>query len=77
MNYVTISRYWRRPHIEVEVTTKKLELRMAMTDFRAALVEELGAPWSWMTKKQLDAKLQTAIDKVVEKVKQESAKVMR
>ena len=77
MEYVTISRHWRKPEIHTTVTTKEIALSIKLEDYLSALVEELGSPWSIMTKAQLAEKLRVASATVVSKVKRESTKVMR
>ena len=39
--YVTISRKWNRPNIEITVTIEDISLRMSMDDFTEALKAEL------------------------------------
>ena len=69
---VTITRLWHRPEIHIRVSPEGIQLELPMTDFLEALSHELG--WTALvTKKQLAA----AMEKVVQGIKDESAKVVK
>ena len=69
---VTITRLWHRPEIHTRVSLQGIQLELPLEDFLEALSQELS--WlTWVTRAQLAA----AAEKVVEGVKQESAKVVQ
>ena len=73
---VTISRQWKNPKIVTKVSNKGIKLSMNMTDFAEALKEEIG-PVTWIVKKAtFDANLDRAIKAIIDKVKQETTKVI-
>ena len=69
---VTVSRLWERPEIHTRVSLQGIQLELPLEDFLEALSQELS--WlTWVTR----AQLAEAAEKVVEGVKQESAKVVQ
>ena len=76
MEQVTITREWHKPEILTKVSDKEISLALNLADYLLALCEEFGSPTFVLTKATLLAKVQEASDKVVAKVKLESAKVI-
>jgi len=73
---ITISRKWNNPKIEITVDVKSISLRMDMEDFKEALKSEVGSI-TWTFKKDtFDTMLDEAITRVIEGVKEESAKAV-
>jgi hypothetical protein len=75
MEFLTISKHWNHPQIEVDFSSKTISLRMKMADFKHALLEELGSPALMFTRDALSKAVDQAVETIVAKVKQESAKV--
>lgn len=69
MKRVVISRKWAKPQIEAFVTDTEVGSSMALEDFLAALVEEMGAPTMLMTKAQLLSRMLAVKDKVTTEMK--------
>ena len=73
---VTISRYWDNPKITTVITPAFISLSIDMEDFVTALKQEIGSV-TWTFKKEtFDKQLDEAIRVVLEKVKEESIKVV-
>ena len=74
--FITISRKWDNPKIEVTITNEDISLIMDMEDFKTALKQEIGSI-TWTFKKDTFNKmLDEAIQRVISGVKEESAKVI-
>lgn len=73
---VTITRHWSSPEIAIKISDELISLSISLEDYEKALAEELGNPALLLTNKQLKDKLILASRKVIEKVKEESAKVV-
>jgi hypothetical protein len=73
---VTISRYWDNPKINIVVDSDLISLSIGIEDFYVALLEEVGQIATTLTKKQMLDKLKKAGNIVVEKIKEESIKVI-
>lgn len=76
MEQVTITREWHQPQITTTVTSKEISLSFDLGDYLLALAEEVGNPALLMTQGSLLKRMQEASDRVVAKVKLESAKVV-
>jgi len=73
---VTISRYWNNPKITTSISSEGISLQTDLTDFIEALILELG-PVTWViTDKQFRDRLDKAVTTVIEKIKEESIKVV-
>jgi len=70
---VTISRKWNKPDITTTLNEQEIKLEMALDDFLKALRTELG----WRGSMLSDTAFNTAVETVLEGVKEESAKVVR
>jgi hypothetical protein len=71
---VTISRRWNNPKVETVITDDSISLTISIEDFATALKKEVGSvTWKIGT---IDAQIDAAIDRVLEGVKEESAKVV-
>lgn len=73
---LTVSRHWNSPTIHSIVSGEGIALALAWDDVVKALASELYAQGRWWSKDQLDSKLHQAAKKVLEKIKEESAKVV-
>ena len=73
---VTVTREWHNPQINIHVTHLDIKLDITLDDFLKAIVEEAGNPTMLLTKAQLLARLEKAAEVVVDKVKQESIKIV-
>ena len=66
---VTVSRHWNNPQILSKVNLQGIVIGMLMKDFITALKLEMGVDVS-------DKKIDDGINKVLEKMKEESSKVI-
>ena len=74
--FVTISRYWMNPQITTALTEDGISLQIGFDDFIQALREEIG-PVTWTFKADTwDKQFADAVTRVIERVKEESAKVV-
>jgi hypothetical protein len=73
---LTISRHWHAPEIYSQVSGEGIAIALAWDDVVKALIEELYAQGRWMSKTQLEQKVQQAAKNVLDKVKEESHKVV-
>lgn len=73
---VTISKHWNNPKISTVVNFEGIEMAMELDDFCQALADEIG-PITWVFRDAtFRSKFETAKQKVLSKVKEESAKVV-
>jgi hypothetical protein len=73
---VTISRYWGYPKVNTIITDEFIGLRISLENFTKALKEEIGSV-TWVVRKEtFDERLDQAVMRVLEKVKQESVKIV-
>lgn len=72
---VTISRYWHEPAIRTVVTSEGISLSTPVEDFLTALAQEMG-PTAAMTRASLTKKLLAALPNVLNRIKEESIKVV-
>ena len=73
---VTISRYWTNPKITTSISREGITMQMDMDDFVAALKKEIGSVTMIFTQKGIESKIDTAVTSVLEKIKEESVKVV-
>ena len=75
---VIVSRQWKDSEIKIEVCVDNdgIEIKMPMTEFIVALVEEAKSPLAMVTKTHLKKRLFASVQKVIDKMKAETAKVM-
>ena len=73
---VSISKYWNNPEIKTMLNDDLISLSIALPDFISALKEEIGSVSTVFTQKQFDSKIDAAVLKVIEKIKEESAKAV-
>lgn len=73
---VTVSRFWDNPKIFSKVTSDYIALSIDLDDFYAALLDEIGQVATALTKKQMIKKMKLAGNAVIEKIKEESVKVI-
>lgn len=76
MEKVTISRYWNNPEINTSVTNESISLTISLEDFIAALKHEIGSVTTTLTQKGFSTQLDNAVHNVLEKVKEESKKII-
>lgn len=73
---VTISRHWHEPQIHTAISGDGIAMAVTLDDWVLALTAELYAQGRWMSKAQLEVKVQQAAKKVLERIKEESSKVV-
>jgi hypothetical protein len=73
---VTISRYWHEPLIRTAITLEEIEISMDLEDFVKALKVELGGIWKVVRQSSFEKLLDEKIALILERVKEESAKVI-
>ena len=73
---VIVRREWSNPAIYIDVTDQELKVAMALSEFLESLVEEAGNPTFLITKAGMLEQLNGAADRVVRKMKSETARVM-
>lgn len=73
---VTISRYWNNPAITTTVSNKSIGISVSMDDFKEALKHEMGSVALVFTEQALSDKIDKAVIAVLEKIKEESIKVV-
>lgn len=75
---VTVSRQWKDSEIKVElkVDNDGISITIPLSEFVVALVEEAKSPLLMMTKTHLKKRLFLSTQTIIEKMKDESAKVM-
>ena len=75
-SFVTISKKWGHPQINITMDQEGIALKMDIEDFKIALKQEIGSV-TWVLKKEtLDLRLDEAINRIISGVKEESAKVV-
>jgi hypothetical protein len=73
---LTISRHWSHPQIITSISIEGISLQTDLNSFIDALITEIG-PVTWVvTDKQFKDRLNTALITVLEKIKEESIKVV-
>ena len=74
---VTVSRHWDSPKIHTVVSGDGIAMAILLDDYVKALASELYAEgrW-WLSKATFDERIQKAANRVLSKVKEESAKVV-
>lgn len=73
---VTISRHWNNPLIKIAVTNEDISLSITLDDFINAVKQEIGSI-RWVVKNEtFGYRLDLAVKRVVDKVKEESVKAM-
>ena len=75
-NVLTVSRKWHAPEISHKVTLEGIEISIPLEDYLTALVAEVGNPALILTAKSLQKALDSASLKVVQGIKDETAKVV-
>jgi len=73
---VTVSRHWHEPQIHTVVSGEGIAMALLLDDYLKALTVELYAQGRWWSQDQLELKVQQAARKVLDRVKEESAKVV-
>jgi hypothetical protein len=68
-SFVTITRLWHNPQIQILVSNEAIGLRMSMADFREALKAEIGKP-------ECNQTIDNAITRILEGIKEESRKAV-
>lgn len=73
---LTISRKWHMPQIETSVSNESISLKCDLDDFIEAVAQELG-PVTWVfSDKAFRLKLDAAVERVLQGIKDESSKVV-
>jgi hypothetical protein len=73
---VTISRHWHEPQIHTVVSGEGIAMAILLNDYVKALTLELYAEGRWWSREQLEFKVQQAAKRVLDRIKEESAKVV-
>jgi|JI8StandDraft_1071087.scaffolds.fasta_scaffold57829_2 hypothetical protein len=73
---VVITKHWTNPEILVTVALSGIGVQIHLKDFIDALVLEAGNPSMLVTKNGLNKRLKAAAEIVVQKMKQETVKVV-
>ena len=73
---ITVSRYWNNPQIMTVLWKDGISLTMNLDDFVKALKEEVGSITWVFRKSTFEEMMDTAIKSIVEKIKEESVKVV-
>lgn len=73
---VVISRCWDNPSISIKVTDKEIGIEMNLADFITALAQEVGSPALLFMQQTLLEYMRLASERIIESMKQETAKVM-
>lgn len=73
---VTISRYWKNPKIMTVIWNDGISLSISLEDFVSAVKAEMPRVATILKQATLEQKMDEAIDRVLEKIKEESLKVM-
>lgn len=73
---VVISREWSNPEIRVSVTDEGIAVMMRLDEFMDAVASEAGNPAMLLTAAGLKRRLEAAAQAVVDKMKQETQRVM-
>lgn len=73
---MTISRHWDSPEIKTVVSGDGIAIAIAWDAAIEALTQELLREGRWMTETQLRAKVRSAAQSFLSKVKEESAKAV-
>lgn len=76
MKTLTVSRKWNNPHIEITVDNEAIQLRMTAEDFRLALIQEIGPVAMVFKQATFEKMVSDAFGRVINGVKEESAKVL-
>jgi hypothetical protein len=72
-----VAREWNNPQIHVFVSNEVIGMKMPLSDYLDALVEQIGNPALIMTQNQLKTKLQVAAAEVEATVKKYSTAVIK
>lgn len=73
---LTISRHWHSPQIHTVISEEGIALALLLTDYEKALTAELYPQGSWATRDELEKRIVQARKIVIDKIKEESAKVV-
>jgi hypothetical protein len=73
---VTISRHWHEPKIHTVVSGDGIAMAILLDDYLKALTLELYAEGRWWTREQQTQQVQQAAKRVLDRIKEESAKVV-
>jgi hypothetical protein len=73
-NLIVVSRVFGNPNVEVDLTVEGIAIKLAVSKFLAAMVEDVGNPTLLVTKAQLLKALTAAAETVVTDMKQDSTR---
>lgn len=76
-SYLTVSRHWNNPEIQIHLDVNGISLKMSLEDLKEALIIELSPVSTLVTKKGLRERLNKAFNSIVSGIKEESAKVIK
>lgn len=75
--FITISRKWNNPKIEINIATDSIELKMDIEDFKKALLEEIGSVKFVFRQNTFEKVVDDAFEEVLAEIKKESSKVIK
>jgi len=67
---LVISRHWHHPQITVRITNEKIGIDLDVRDFFKVLLEEIGSPAMLFSKSALEEKMNAAMHRIEERVKE-------
>ena len=73
---ITISRHWNHPEIITTVSNNMISVTMDLDDFKEALIAEIGSVATTFRAATFKDKVNKAVENVIERVKEETRKVM-
>lgn len=74
--FLTISRKWHSPQIEITLSSESISLACNLDDFFMAVQEELGSVRWVFSDATFKVKFDAAVERVIQGIKDESAKVV-
>ena len=73
---ITVSRKWDNPKITTTLSDEEIKLQCKLTDFLNALKTEIGSTTFTVTKSGFNKQFDKAVERVLQGIKEESAKVV-
>ena len=73
---ITVSRKWDNPKITTTLSDEEINLQCSLDDFLAALKTEIGSVTFTVTKSGFNKQFSKAVERVLQGIKEESAKVV-
>jgi hypothetical protein len=73
---VTISRHWNNPKIQTTITDESISLSISLDDFISAIKKDIESVTWTFKQATFEKQLDVAVTSVLEKIKEESIKVI-